>query len=181
MKNAIRFLPVNFLFFILLLFTTTSFCKDNVEIAGNIVLVMIPSSAYVITFSKDDKEGKTQFYKYFFTNLGVTFALKYAINKPRPEDKGSHSFPSGHTSTSFQSATFLYKRYGWKYGIPAYLAAGFVGWSRMKSMQHDWADVTAGGALGILCGYYFTQPFDNVAISPIIGGGLYGLQATMPW
>ena len=178
MKNPIF---LSFLFCILLFSPTNSFCKDNVEMAGDIVLVLIPSSAYATTFFKDDKEGRSQFYKSFFTNLGVTFALKYAINKPRPENNGNYSFPSGHTSTSFQSATFLHKRYGWEYGIPAYMAAGFIGWSRIESKQHDWADVTAGAALGILCGYYFTQPFDRVVISPVLGDGSYGLQISMVW
>jgi len=183
MKKAMFFLSANslFLFSFLLLSPIGSFGKDTIETAGDIVLVIIPSSVYATTFFKDDEAGRFQFYKSFFTNLGVTFALKYAINKPRPENNGNYSFPSGHTSISFQSATFLHKRYGWEYGIPAYMAAGFVGWSRIESNQHDWADVAAGAALGILCGYYFTQPFDGVVLSPVLGDGSYGLLISMVW
>ncbi len=66
-------------------------------------------------------------------------------------------------------------------GIPAFIGAGFVGWSRIESKQHDWIDVTAGGALGILCGYYFTQPLEDVLISPMVKDGLYGVKITMSW
>ena len=166
-------------FFSLLLLDARA--KDNVEKMGDALLVLIPSSAYATTFFFNDKEGRYQFYKSFFTNLAATFTLKYTINKPRPEDNGDYSFPSGHTSTSFQSATFIHRRYGWEYGIPAYLASGFVAWSRIESEQHDWGDVTAGAALGILCGYYFTEPFENVFIAPIVGDDMYGLKVTMSW
>jgi len=145
------------------------------------LLLVLPSLTYGTTFLFDDPEGKTQFYQSFFTNIGVTLALKYSINKPRPKDNGNYAFPSGHTSTVFQSATFLHRRYGLQYGIPAFLASGFVGWSRIESEQHDWADVTAGAALGILCGYYFTEPFENVSISPMVGDDMYGLKVTMSW
>jgi len=161
--------------------STNANSKDGVEIAGDALLVMIPSSSYATTFLLDDEEGRYQFYKSFFTNLGVTFTLKYTINKPRPDDNSGYSFPSGHTSTTFQSATFINRRYGWKYGIPAFIGAGFVGWSRIESNQHDWIDVTAGAALGILCGYYFTQPLEDVLISPMVDDGLYGLKITMSW
>ncbi len=167
--------------FCLVFLSSNSNAKDSVETAGDALLVVIPSSVYATTFFLDDEEGRYQFYKSFFTNLGITFALKYTIDKPRPDDNGDYSFPSGHTSTTFQSATFINRRYGWKYGIPAFIGAGFVGWSRIESKQHDWIDVTAGGALGILCGYYFTQPLEDVLISPMVKDGLYGVKITMSW
>lgn len=36
------------------------------------------------------------------------------------------------------------KRYGWKYGIPAYVAATFVAVSRVESKEHYVQDVLAG-------------------------------------
>lgn len=79
----------------------------------------------------------------------ATYSLKYAINAPRPNG-GSNSFPSGHTSIAFTGAEFIRKEYGWGWGVPAYLAAGFVGWSRVASNTHYTRDVVAGAALGIL-------------------------------
>jgi len=154
---------------------------DTAEKSGDGLLILLPSLTYGTTFLFDDPVGRNQFYKSFFTNVGVTFALKYSINKPRPKDNGNYAFPSGHTSTVFQSATFLQKRYGWKYGVPAYLTAGFVGWSRVEADQHDWMDVTAGAALGILCSYYFTERFEGFQIAPIVENETYGLKVTMSW
>ena len=78
----------------------TSTFAMNTEQAGDILQIVIPSVAYGTTFYLDDKEGQNQFYKSFGTNLGVTYGLKYDVNKKRPND-GKHSFPSGHTSAAF--------------------------------------------------------------------------------
>lgn len=156
---------------------------SGTEITGDILQILIPAGAYGATFLKDDPEGRMQFYKSFCTNLGVTYALKYAINKPRPENNGDHSFPSGHTSAAFQGATFIHLRYGWEYSIPAYLGASFVGWSRVEgeSDKHDATDVVAGAAIGILSAYFFTTPYEDLAIAPIAGNGVYGISITGQW
>lgn len=46
------------------------------------------------------------------------------MSKDRPDDSGDDSFPSGHTD-SFMAATFIQQRYGWQYGLPAYVAASW--------------------------------------------------------
>lgn len=157
--------------------------KSNTEKVGDIVQVLLPATAYATTFVLDDKVGRNQFYKSFITNLGITFSLKHIINKPRPENNGNYSFPSGHTSAAFQGATFIHIRYGLMYGIPAYLGATYVGWSRIEgeSDKHDFTDVAAGAAIGILSSYYFTKPYNGFVISPTANNGSYGLNINKTW
>ena len=100
-----------------------------------------------------------------------------AIDKERPNNGNNDSFPSGHTSTAFQGAAFIQKRYGWKYGAPAYVAASFVGYSRVEADKHHLEDVIAGAAIGILSSYYFTTPYKGVVIAPIANNGVLGLKA----
>ena len=162
---------------------THSQAESNTETAGDIIQVLIPATAFGATFFQDDEEGRMQFYKSFFTNLGTTYALKYAVNKPRPENHGDYSFPSGHTSAAFQGATFIHLRYGWEYSIPAYLGASFVGWSRVEgeSDKHDAIDVLAGAAVGIFSAYFFTDPYEKVTLVPIVENGVYGIGITGRW
>lgn len=91
----------------------------------------------------------------------ATYALKYSVNEERPNGEDSHSFPSGHASVSFAGAEFIRKEYGWGWGVPAYLAAGFVGYSRVKAKDHYTWDVATGAMIGILSnhdiGRYFTR------------------------
>ncbi|GBF21564.1 lipid A 1-phosphatase [Arenibacter sp. NBRC 103722] len=138
-----------------------------------------PSAFSLITIlAKNDKKGLWQFSKSASTNLIATWILKYSINKPRPEGKlDGNAFPSGHTSFAFQGASFLQRRYGWKYGIPAYLVAGFVGYSRLEGLndRHDGWDVLAGAAVGIGSTYLFTTPYmeEHLELSFKSGGGDY--------
>jgi membrane-associated phospholipid phosphatase len=86
----------------------------------------------------------------------VTEALKAGVNERRPNG-GHNSFPSGHTSFAFTGAEFIRKEYGWRWGAPAYLAASFVGWSRVEAQAHHTHDVLAGAAIGILANHDFGE------------------------
>ena len=127
---------------------------DNLQIA-------LPVSAIASTFIwNDNQKAPLQFIKTMGGSFIVTHSLKRIINKERPNG-GDYSFPSGHTSAAFTGAAFIEKRYGVKAGIPAYILASYVGWSRVYSKHHDYYDVVAGALLGIGSAYIFTKPFKN--------------------
>jgi membrane-associated phospholipid phosphatase len=87
----------------------------------------------------------------------VTGRLKNWTNEERPDGSDDKSFPSGHTSASFAAAATLHKRYGWKYGVPAYAVASFVGGARVAADKHFVHDVVAGAALGTAGGWFLTR------------------------
>jgi len=157
---------------------------EEVERQGDIVQLIIPSIAYASTFYLDDKQGRNEFYKSFFSTSGVTHILKRTVREERPNGSNTLSFPSGHTSASFQGATFIHKRYGIKYAIPAYMGATFVGYSRIVAKQHYAHDVIAGAIIGSGFSYYFTKPYKykKISYSPIIynsnslNATLYGIK-----
>lgn len=91
--------------------------------------------------------------------LGLTAALKYGTNRTRPYvtypeldnvvNEGTPSFPSGHTSMSFSTATSLSIAFPrWYVIAPAYLWAGTVAYSRMHLGVHYPTDVLAGAITG---------------------------------
>jgi len=154
--------------------------SDNTERVGNVLYVLIPTVSYGSTFYFNDNEGRSQFYKSFVTNVGITYGLKLITDKERPNgDK--YSFPSGHTSISFQSAAFMHKRYGFKKSIPLYVAASFVGYSRVETDNHYVEDVLAGAAIGIASSFYFTEPYKGAVITPVVERNFYGLQIKKRW
>ena len=108
-------------------YTTNSFSQNKaITTAGDVILFVLPAATLATTFIAKDKEGSWQFTKTFLINQALTFGLKYTVNKERPDNSDNLSFPSGHTSTTFQSASFIHRRYGFKKSIPAYLLAGFT-------------------------------------------------------
>ncbi|WP_130736082.1 phosphatase PAP2 family protein [Flavobacterium sp. J27] len=132
------------------------------KIAGDVLLGTMPALALSSSFIwRDGQKGSYQFSKALACTIAVTYGLKLAINKERPNGENNNSFPSGHTSVAFVSAAFVQKRYGWTYGVPAYLLAGYVGYTRMEAKKHDGVDVLAGATIGIGMSYLFTKRFDD--------------------
>jgi len=159
---------------------STSFASKT-QSAGDALFVLIPLTGIATATIKNDREGQFQFLKAFVANAAVTGALKAAIDKRRPDGNCCDSFPSGHTSFSFMGATFLQKRYGRKFAIPAYAAATFVAYSRVQSDKHFVEDVVAGAAIGYLSSYFFTTRYEGVAITPVTGGDFIGITFSKAW
>ena len=89
----------------------------------------------------------------------ITFALKNTVKKDRPYvtypqidnvvEESSYSFPSGHTSSAFATATSLSLTYPkWYVIAPSFVWAGAVGYSRMHLGVHYPSDVLAGALIG---------------------------------
>ena len=75
------------------------------------------------------------------------------------------------------------KRYGWKWGVSAYVVSSFVAWGRVHTDRHDWWDVLGGAAIGAGTAFIFTRPFvkgADVSIAPTaFGDSGYGMTATI--
>lgn len=94
----------------------------------------------------------------------ISIGLKQLFNRPRPfmtfPDRihpinygTGPSFPSGHTTLAFSTATSLaLTRKQWTVTVPITLWAGSVGYSRMYLGRHYPTDVLGGIATGIVSG-----------------------------
>lgn len=89
----------------------------------------------------------------------LTEGLKYAVRRPRPyvtypfienvRTESDPSFPSGHTSVAFATATSLSLHYHrWYIVVPAWTWAAAVAYSRMDLGMHYPTDVLAGALVG---------------------------------
>jgi len=86
----------------------------------------------------------------------TTDGLKRGTHILRPDSSDYRSFPSGHTTNAFVSATFLFNEYRdvsiW-YGIAGYSVATATGVIRMLNNKHWMSDVLVGAGMGI----FFTE------------------------
>lgn len=128
------------------------------------VMAVVPTTMAIVGFTKHDNKilrntcvviGAT------VLNFGITTALKYSISRERPfvtypdiinktgKPITDPSFPSGHTSTAFATATSVSLCYPkWYIIVPAYVYAGTVGYSRMHLGAHYPSDVLMGALIG---------------------------------
>ena len=160
-------------------FISTPLHANSIETNGDILVVLIPGAAYASTFYKHDKPGRNQFYKSFFSTAVATHGLKILVHKQRPDGSDYLSFPSGHTSAAFQGASFIHRRYGLNQAVLPYLAATYVGYTRVEARKHDWTDVSAGALLGIASNWLFTTRRSNQSLSLYKDGDRLGIRFSM--
>jgi membrane-associated phospholipid phosphatase len=137
------------------------------ESSGDILQLALPITAGIMTLIEKDYQGTKKFAFSYTTAMVLTYSLKEIVHKQRPEGRVLFdSFPSGHTASAFSGASFIQRRYGWKYGKYAYVLAGVVGLSRMEGPDgwHDIWDVLGGAAIGIGSTYLFTKPYQKEKI-----------------
>lgn len=177
--------PFYILLVLLLLFVTLSSkaqSRETIRTSGDVMSLVTPIASLVTTLALKDYEGLKQGALAGVTAVATTYALKYIVQKERPDGSNDLSFPSSHTSISFTGAAFIQRRYGWKWGAPAYLVSSYVAWSRVYGQKHDWWDVTAGAVIGIGSAYIFTRPFANkykLSISPVVNNRHCGFYASL--
>lgn len=82
----------------------------------------------------------------------VVVPAKRLIAEERPDRSDNKSFPSGHASTAFSTAHFMYKEYKeYNFWLAAsgYPFAVFTGIYRVINNKHWASDVVAGAGIGI--------------------------------
>lgn len=132
------------------------------------VMPLSVAGTWYYGYRTNDAVMKRNAYKSALT-IGVALAtstsIKLAVKRRRPfvdnpeiiqRDKliGPLSFPSGHTTSAFATATALsLSARNWKVTVPAYTYAALVGYSRMRLGAHYPTDVLGGILIGIGSGF----------------------------
>ena len=81
-----------------------------------------------------------------------TQGIKYATQRDRPTGECC-SFPSGHASATFATASVLERHLGYRSAWPTLLIASYVATSRLHDNKHFLSDVLFGSALGMASGW----------------------------
>lgn len=149
-----------------------SFTEDS----SDVLEIALPAAAASIAyFVEDDEQGLWQFGTSLLATTATTYALKAAVDKERPNGKDNDAFPSGHAAVTFSAASFLQRRYGWEYGVPAYLLASYTGYARVQTDNHEVVDVLAGAAIGLAFNYFLVTPNDRLSVVPYVSKDQIGL------
>jgi len=108
----------------------------------------------------------------------LTEGLKYATHRERPDKSNAQSFPSGHASITFATATVIERHLGWRRSALAYLLASYVAASRLHDNRHYLSDVVFGAAVGTISGRTITQHGRDVwSFAPVAVPGGFAISA----
>jgi len=109
----------------------------------------------------------------------LTYGVKYGVRRDRP-DGTCCSFPSGHASVTFASASVLERHFGYRAAWPTFVIASYVAASRLTDNKHFASDVLFGAALGMASGWTVVGRHgrDDFAMYPIMMRGGAGVMMT---
>jgi len=152
--------------------------------SGHVVMAAVPVAAFALAFFQDDVEGEKQWLRNVLANQFLTSVARLGFNETswgeRPNG-GGYGFPSGHVAFIGSGASFLHERYGWQYGVPAWILTGYVAWTRVDNDNHHWRDVIASTALSYGVGKLFVTPENASHLAPVIGPEYLGLRWERSW
>lgn len=105
----------------------------------------------------------------------LTQGIKHTVRRDRPTGECC-SFPSGHASVTFATASVLERHLGYRGAWPTFVVATYVATSRLHDNRHFLSDVVFGAAVGISTGWTVVgrhgRPNFAVTPMPIPGGVL---------
>lgn len=150
--------------------------QKNIERAGTGLAIALPIAAAGIAWAKDDARlGWAQLFAETALTVGTSYALKQVVHEGRPNGMDDSSFPSNTTALAASGSSFLWGRYGWRYGLPVTAVTGFVAYSRVQARDHHLSDTVASIGISALYGYIVTTPFQrryniSTELTPMPGG-----------
>lgn len=133
---------------------------SKTTVATTLLVPTALATTALITHNDDMLKNALYIGATFGVTTAFTYSLKYAVDRKRPyvaypddiiaySNENSASFPSGHTSIAFATATSLSLAYPkWYIIAPSYVWACSVGYSRLNLGVHYPSDVLAGALLG---------------------------------
>lgn len=145
----------------------------------DILTGVVPLTGLAVAYFTDDIEGQKQWLRNTGVNQVFITALRVGFNETSLGERPNghpYGFPSGHVAFVSSGATFLGQRYGWKWGVPAYLATAYVAYVRVDEDKHRWRDVISAGALAYGVALLTVTPKNALYLAPVIGPDFLGLR-----
>ena len=102
----------------------------------------------------------------------LTYGVKAAVQRDRPTGECC-SFPSGHASVTFATASVLERHFGYRGSWPMWVIASYVAASRLIDNRHFASDVVFGAALGVASGWTVVGGHgrDTFVMAPVLMRG----------
>jgi hypothetical protein len=147
---------------------------------GDVTRYIPAAAGLAMTLLGGDMQGLKQLSLVGASSLFATWGLKTLGDKERPNAENFKSFTSGHATAGFFGAGFIYRRYGPRWGVPAYVVAAYTGATRVDGERHYMDDVISSFSLSLMSNWLFTTPVsDRVAVNPMLADDRVGFSISV--
>ncbi|HEY2032436.1 MAG TPA: hypothetical protein VGH02_01985 [Rhizomicrobium sp.] len=127
---------------------------------GRGISIALPVAAYTISYlHHEDWTGMKELTVVTAATIGTTFLAREFIRKPSPDGSTSRSFPSLEASWSAPSGGYLWRRYGWEYGLPALVVSQGANLLLDDAGKHRILDGLAVTAIAAVLNWGITTPY----------------------
>lgn len=131
---------------------------------GDYGLIWVLAGLCLLVSKKYRRDGIILLAVLAVTHIIGEMAIKPLVARPRPfvtfpghrlliPPPSGFSFPSGHAASSFAAAFTLWKT-NKNFGIPAFIMASLIAFSRVFLFVHYPSDILCGAILGVLISYF---------------------------
>ena len=121
--------------------------NDDLRKAGYILNIALPVSAAGAALLHRDWKGFGEFAVAAGLTVATTYALQQIVRIRRPDHSDFHSFAPPDLALADSSADFLWNRYGWQYGVPAYAAQFVSSYALTDNKRNHWYDTLGSAAV----------------------------------
>ena len=144
--------------------------------AGNILTVALPVTAIGVTLLHHrDWRGLGEFAVSAGLTVGAAYAIRQMVREQRPDHSDFHTLTPPDLALADASADYMWSRYGWRYGVPAYAASALVSYALSDAKKNHWYDTLASGALAFGFNYAIVDRYHehrvHVTAGPTPSGG----------
>ncbi len=133
--------------------------NETITKTGDILRFALPAAAAGISIYKDDYQGLAQFAVAYVATIGIAEGMKQVIHERRPDGSDYKSMPSASAASAQAASAYLWHRYGWEYGVPAFGLAVLTGYSRVQAKKHHWYDVAASDVIAFGVNYFVVSRY----------------------
>lgn len=140
---------------------------------GDHLSLALPIGTLAVEAWRGDWEGAWQLTQTFALTTGVAELLKKTTGVTRPDGMGDNSFPSGHAARAFSAASYVHVRHGIEAAWPLYLAATYVGHTRVQAKRHRWSEVAVSAGLAYGMARWRVEPLGAKAEVAVLGDGVF--------
>jgi membrane-associated phospholipid phosphatase len=151
--------------------------------SGDVLATAMPVATLGTELFRGDREGAWQYTLTFVASSAGTELLKRTIHVERPDGSNDESFPSGHAARAFSAAAYVRRRHGWDAAWPMYVAALYVGHTRVAAHRHRWGDVAGAALLSEAAARWLVDPSADakVVVTPALDRRYVGVQIDARW